>query len=128
MAFIKQLAKCFEDSVWNPTGTPQGKFCQSLKPQTRNDFVKILTLAAKGDVDARPPPDNVTMSFLNGTDFFSFLPLWFVIPMTKDTLDTDISLVYKAADAALKNASDSGLDTGLATNSIFFCFLFVKNH
>ena len=91
----------------------QGKFCQSLSATTRKDMVKILTLFVKDDgFEMRGPPPNVTMDFMSRVGFFRFLPMWFMLPMTKDTMDTDLQRVADAFDGALLNATTSGLDIG----------------
>ena len=91
----------------------QGKFCQSLSSTTRTDMVKILTLFVKeGGFEMKETPTNVTMDFMKRVDFFRFLPMWFMLPMTKDTMDTDLQKMADAFDGALANATSSGWDIG----------------
>ena len=76
-------------------------------------MVKILTLFVKdGGFEMKETPTNVTMDFMKRVDFFRFLPMWFMLPMTKDTMDTDLQKVADAFDGALANATSFGLDIG----------------
>ena len=76
-------------------------------------MVKILTLFVKDNgFDVRPTPMNVTMDFMVRTDFLSFFPMWFVLPMTKDTMDVDLQKMADGLDGALVNATASGFNIG----------------
>ena len=43
------IAKCTEQAIWSPDSQPDGKFCQSLSKQTRQDLAKMVTMIIKGE-------------------------------------------------------------------------------